>query len=77
MSDLVQKLTEEALLLPSEIRAELVEKLLESLNVPTQKEIARLWAEESERRVKEYEEGKVEGIDGEKLFKEIRTQLEK
>ncbi len=75
MTDLAQKFADEALLLPREDRAELVEKLLESLNVPTQKEIDRLWAEEAERRLREYEEGKIEAIDGEQIFKEIRDRL--
>jgi putative addiction module component (TIGR02574 family) len=75
MTDLAQKFADEALLLPREDRAELVEKLLESLNVPTQKEIDHLWAQEAEKRIKEYEEGKVEAIDGEQVFREIRDRL--
>jgi len=75
MTDLAQKFADEALLLPREDRAELVEKLLESLNVPTQKKIDRLWAKEAERRLREYEEGKIEAIDGEQIFKEIRDRL--
>ncbi len=51
-----------------------MEKLLQSLNVPTQKEIDRLWAEEAEKRVSE-EEGKIVAIDGEQVFKEIRDRL--
>jgi len=47
MSELARKFVEEALLLPREDRAELVEQLLQSLNVPTQKEVDRLWTEEN------------------------------
>jgi putative addiction module component (TIGR02574 family) len=75
MTALAQKFADEALLLPREERAELVEKLLQSLNVPTQKEIDRLWAKEAEKRVREYEEGKIKAIDGEQVFKEIRDRL--
>ncbi len=75
MTDLAQKFADEALLLPREDRAKLVEKLLESLNVPTQKEIDRLWAQEAEKRIKEYEEGKGEAIDGDQVFREIRDRL--
>lgn len=75
MTDLAKKFADEALLLPREDRAKLVEKLLESLNVPTQKEIDQLWAEEAEKRVREYEEGKIEASDGEQVFKEIRDRL--
>ncbi len=76
MTVLAQKLADEALLLPPEDRAELVEKLLQSLNVPTQAEIDRLWKEEAEKRVREYEEGNIETIDGKQVFKEIRDRLE-
>ncbi len=77
MSDLAKKFAEEALLLPREDRAELVEKLLQSLNTSTQKEIDKLWAEEAEKRVKDYEDGKVEAINGEQVFKEIRAKFKK
>lgn len=77
MSDLAKKFMEEALLLPREDRAELVEQLLQSLNTPTQKEIDRLWAEEAEKRVREYEEGKVESLNGDMVIKEIRDKYKK
>jgi len=77
MSDLARKFMEEALLLPREDRAELVDQLLQSLNTPTQKEIDRLWAEESERRVRDYENGKVESLNGEMVIKEIRDKYKK
>jgi putative addiction module component (TIGR02574 family) len=75
MTALAQKFADEALLLPREERAELVEKLLQSLNVPTQKEIDRLWEKEAEKRVREYEEGKIKAIGGEQVFKEIKDRL--
>jgi len=77
MSELARKFVEEALLLPREDRAELVEKLLQSLNIPTQKEIDRLWAEEAEKRVKDYEDGKIQALNGETVFKEARNKLKK
>jgi putative addiction module component (TIGR02574 family) len=75
MTDIIKKLSDEIMLLPREIRAELVEKILESLNVPTQAEIARLWKIEAEKRVKEYDEGKIEAINGEQVVREIRNRL--
>jgi putative addiction module component (TIGR02574 family) len=75
MSELARKFVEEALLLPIEDRAELVEQLLQSLNVPTQKEVDRLWTEEAEKRVKEYEEGKIKSIDGTNVIMEIRERF--
>jgi putative addiction module component (TIGR02574 family) len=54
-------LFDEAISLPIEIRMQLVEKLLRSLN-PTQKEIDKLWAKEAERRIEEIKSGKVKTI---------------
>jgi putative addiction module component (TIGR02574 family) len=65
-----KELFNEAVSLPVEMRTQLVEKLLLSLN-PSQKEIDKLWAKEAERRVEEIRSGKVKTISGEKVFKKI------
>ncbi|MBA3611643.1 MAG: addiction module protein [Nitrospirales bacterium] len=70
------KLLEEALL-PADERARLVEKLRQSLNLPTEAEINRLWVEEAERRVSQIEEGKVELIPGEQVFARIRAKYQR
>lgn len=75
MTDLAKKFADDALLLPREDRAELVDKLLGSLNAPIQDEINRLWSEEAEKRVKEYEQNRIEALDGEQVFKEIRNRI--
>ncbi|MDR3625886.1 MAG: addiction module protein [Ignavibacteriaceae bacterium] len=75
MTDLAKKFADDALLLPREDRAELVDKLLGSLNAPIQDEINRLWSEEAEKRVKEYDQNKIEALDGEQVFKEIRNRI--
>jgi putative addiction module component (TIGR02574 family) len=77
MSDLAKKFLEEALLLPVGDRAELVEYLLQSLNSPTQKEIDDLWASEAEKRIVEYDRGKIESFDGELVIKEIRERFKR
>jgi len=69
-----KELFDEAISLPVEIRAKLVEKLLRSLN-PSQKEIDKLWAKEAEQRVEEIKSGKVKTIPGERVFKKIRDRL--
>ena len=69
-----KELFDEAISLPIEIRMQLVEKLLRSLN-PTQKEIDKLWAKEAEKRVEAIGSGKVKTIPGEKVFKRIRDRL--
>lgn len=71
------KILKEALSLPADERASLVERLLQSLNLPTETEIARLWAEEAERRVAQLESGEVELIPGEQVFAKIRAKYRK
>jgi putative addiction module component (TIGR02574 family) len=64
----------EALELPADARIGLVDRILASLNLPTQPEIDRLWAEEAERRVAEIDAGKVELVPGEEVFSKIRRK---
>lgn len=68
------KVIEEALSLPANLRLSLIEKLLESLNQTIDPEIDRLWAEEAERRVLQIEEGKAQLISGEEVFARIREK---
>jgi len=71
------RVVEEALSLPADVRLSLVEKLLTSLNLPTDEEIDRLWAEEAERRVSQIEAGEVKLVPGEEVFSKIRAKYEK
>jgi len=68
------RVIEEALSLPADVRLSLVEKLLTSLNLPIDEEIDRLWAEEAERRVSQLEEGKAKLVPGEEVFSKIRAK---
>lgn len=65
-----QDLFNEALSLPLEVRAELIDKLLRSIH-PVQKEIDELWAIEAERRVEEIQNGDIKTIAGDEVFKKI------
>ena len=60
--------------LPADVRINLVEKLLTSLNLPVDEEIDRLWAEEAEGRVSQIEEGKAKLVPGEEVFAKIRAK---
>jgi putative addiction module component (TIGR02574 family) len=71
-----EELISEATSLPVDIRVQLVEKLLLSLN-PTEKETDELWAAEAERRVQEIESGTVKTVPGDEVFKKIRDRLAK
>jgi putative addiction module component (TIGR02574 family) len=68
------KVIEEALSLPADIRLSLIEKLLTSLNLPIDEEIDQLWAEEAERRVSQIEEGKIKLVPGKEVFDRIRSK---
>jgi hypothetical protein len=63
-----KELLYEAKSLPVEDRANLVDSLLKTLNVPDSK-IDREWIEVAERRLIEIKKGKVKPIAGEKVFK--------
>jgi len=69
-----EELMEGAMALPVELRAKLIEKLLNSLN-PAQAEIDKLWAVEAERRVAEIEDGSAEVVPGDVVFEKIRKRL--
>jgi len=62
-------LLDEALKLKPEERFTLVEGLIASLDQPDKK-LDEIWTEESEKRLKAYREGKMEGIPMEEIFKE-------
>lgn len=73
MSD-YDKLFNEVLALSPGARAMLAEHLLESLDPQNQKEIDKLWAQESEKRVQEIKEGKVQTILGKEVFQKLRSK---
>jgi putative addiction module component (TIGR02574 family) len=61
------EILEKALRLTPEERFVIVEGLLKSLDVPDP-DLDRIWAEESERRLKAYREGRLSAIPVEKVF---------
>lgn len=60
---------EQALKLKLEERFMVVEGLLNSLDEPDRK-LDDIWAEEAEKRLKAYREGRLKGIPMEEIFKE-------
>ena len=77
MLALSPKIEQAVLVLPSNERLALIDKLIISLNLPTQTDIDTLWAKETEKRIKELNEGEVQGIPGEEVFAEMRSNLSK
>jgi len=62
--------------LPIDIKIQLIDTLLNSLN-PFQKEIDELWVKEAEKRVEEIRTNKVKTIPGEEVFEEIQKRFSK
>ena len=77
MAAIADRVTDEALSLPVDIRLNLVEKLLTSLNLPITKDIDLLWAEEAERRISQIEAGEARLVPGEDVFSKIRKKYGK
>lgn len=66
-----------ALALPPDERALLADELLVSLDAPDQEEIDGAWAEEIEKRIRDFDEGRVEAIDGEVVMRKLRSRRER
>jgi len=70
------ELISEAVSLPVEIRLQLVEKLLQSLN-PSHKDIEELWAIEAENRVAQIEKEEVKTVPGDEVFERLLKRLKR
>lgn len=68
----VDQLAVEAMQLSPASRAELAEKLVESLDFAESDEIQKLWIEEAIRRRDDVRSGKVKPIPGEEVLAEVR-----
>ena len=75
MSFTVTKLAEEAMALPSESRAYLAEKLLETLDFEEDFAVSEVWLKELRKRCQELDEGKVEAVPAEAAIAELRKSL--
>jgi len=71
-----QDLIDEAISLPIEERALLVDSLLRSMN-PLNEKNDQKWALEAKRRLEELRLGKVKPIPGEEVFEKIWKRFEK
>ena len=71
MSKKGAQVLDEALSLPPEERAELIDRLQSSLDLPSHKRIDELWAQEAEDRIDAFERGEIKVISGKEVFNEI------
>jgi putative addiction module component (TIGR02574 family) len=74
MPVVAKKVLDEVLQLPADARVNLVEHLLTSLNLPTQPEIDRIWAQEAEKRIAQIDKGEIKLVPGRKVFSNIRKK---
>ena len=63
----MKKILKEALKLKPEERFTVIETLLKSLDEPD-KNVDKLWAEEAEKRLNAYREGRLEGVSFNDVF---------
>ena len=68
-------LQEAALELPPDERAELAQKLLLSLDDPSEDELAEAWLSEAKRRAGELDRGEIQPIDAQEVRRKARSLL--
>jgi len=75
MANAVEKLTQDALSLSAEDRAELADRLVESLDPLTDEEIRQAWGAEALRRRDEVRSGLVQAIPEEIVAERVRSLI--
>jgi len=75
MSMTVEQIVDEALGLPSEARALLADRLVESLDPAEDGYIRQLWVAEALRRRDEVRTGQVQGIPADQALAQVRRAL--
>lgn len=71
----VEQIADEALALPSEARALLADRLVESLDPAEDGYVRQLWMREAKRRVDEVRSGEVRTVPAEAAFAEVRQAI--
>lgn len=75
MAMTIEEIEREALALPSEARARLADRLVESLTAAEVSRIDELWAAEAKRRRDEVRQGRVQTIPGPEGLARVRRSL--
>jgi len=73
----VEQIVEEALALPSEARALLADRLVESLDPAEDGYLRQLWVKEAQRRIEEVRSGRVTPVSGEAAFSQVRAAIKR
>lgn len=74
MSASSEQILKEALALPLQERAELVEHLLATFQSPRDPHIDELWAREAEERLDAYDRGELKAVPAEEVFDRIKQR---
>lgn len=77
MSASNEELLKQALALPLQERAELVEQLLATFQTPPDPRIDELWAREAEDRIDAYDRGELKAVPAEEVFNRIKQRRAK
>ena len=77
MSPKVENVIKQALELPSEVRAFIAEKLLESLDYEEPFDLSVEWKEEISKRCRQIDEGQVQLISGDDVLTEAAKRLQR
>ena len=70
-----EQLEAEIMKLSLDMRAKLAERIILSLDAPSDEENLRLWVTEAERRLKELREGKAKEVPAEEVFRKAREAI--
>ena len=70
----VDEITNAALALPSEARAQLADRLVESLDPAEDGEMHRFWVTESQKRLHELRSGTVKSVPGDQAVAKLRRK---
>ncbi|MEK7446690.1 MAG: addiction module protein [candidate division NC10 bacterium] len=70
-----EQLEAEIMKLDLDARARLAEKLILSLDAPSDEENLRLWVAEAERRLRDLREGRAKEIPAEEVFSRARQAI--
>lgn len=71
----LQRIENEALHLPKEERAQLIQRLVLSLESPSEEELRSDWLFEARRRAEELDNGSVEAVPGDVVMKKARALI--
>ncbi len=77
MAASIERVAEQAMKLPAESRAELADRLVESLDSEGIGQIDRLWLEEAKRRRDEVRSGRVKTISGANARRRVRRAIKR